>query len=96
MGIPGDPVEPDIEFILALVGSAVFQDTNEDILDEVFTDASVAGEPEKKVIKHHMIPLKKNSQFFNVSIPDLHHQIVVRRFIHGCFSLILVISIVKT
>ena len=96
MSIPGNFIQPDREFVLTLVGRAVFQDADENILDQVLADASVAGETETKVIDHHMIPLKQDCQFLNISISDLEHQLVVRCLIHGCISSISVISLIKT
>lgn len=43
MGVPGDSLDPDYEFILALVGGAIFQYADEYILDQIFADTSVAG-----------------------------------------------------
>jgi len=57
----------------------VFQDSEEGILNQVFTQFTVAIHPVKKTIQRSLITLEEQTQPVEVPFPDPDHQCIVRK-----------------
>jgi len=72
--VDDDPEEPCLETAAVAVGRPVFQDADEDVLDEVIGRGPVAGHPTQEIEQRDVIALEEEAQLGQVSIADCGHQ----------------------
>jgi hypothetical protein len=95
VGIAADLVHPECEFASSLISGAIFQHAHKNLLDKVFADVSIPGQPQEEVEKRDVVFLEEDSQFFDLSYFDILHQSVIRVRIHHIYSLVFSVHSVR-
>lgn len=79
--IAGNVKHPRSEVTIAAKQMSVSQDSQKGVLHQVFAQLAIACQSVKETIQRSLVPLKKQAESVQVSIPDLDHNgIVGKRF----------------
>jgi hypothetical protein len=77
--ISGDVKHPRSEITIAAEQMPVLHDPQKGILHEVFAQFRIAGKSVEETIQRSFVPLKKQAEAIQISIPDLDHDGIVRK-----------------